>query len=115
MNNEYFTLEWVQDYIANRVRVLREDKGVTAQGMSLDLGQNKSYINKIENQRNSLSVEGLYYICDYFGITLNEFFDNKIEHPETLLELMEQAKQLDRDSLKILIELARKLNSQKQS
>lgn len=115
MKNEYFTLEWVQDFIAKRVRVLRGDRGVTAQGMSLDLGQNKSYINKIENKRNSLSVEGLYYICEYFGITFNEFFDVKTEHPETLIELIEQARQLDRDSLKILIELAAKLNDKQQS
>lgn len=65
------------DYIEwfyNRLTQLRLQKGVSARDMSLSLGQSESYINKIENRRTLPSFTGFLYICEYFGITPQEFF-----------------------------------------
>lgn len=59
MQKEDFTLEWLIDFISNRIRLLREAKGVSAQTMSLELGQNVFYMNKIENKAAKPSIEGL--------------------------------------------------------
>ena len=64
-------LEW----IPNRIAKLRAQKGVSARDISLSLGQSESYINKIENRRTLPSMTGFLYICDYFEITPQEFFD----------------------------------------
>lgn len=60
------TFESTIDFISNRIKLLRESKNVSAHSMSLDLGQNRTYINKIENKISKPSLEGLYNICQYF-------------------------------------------------
>lgn len=110
MQNEEFTLEWAVNFIANRIRILREEKGVSAQTMSLELGQNVSYINKIENKTAKPSIEGLYNICEYLGVNFDEFFDFDAKHPEKVKELLENTKNLETDSLQLLIDVAKKMN-----
>lgn len=109
MEQEKHTLEWMMNFVANRVRTLREAKGIAAHTMSLDLGQNNSYINKIENQKAKPSLEGLFYICEYFGITLSEFFDNDTNAPDMVHELIETSKSLEQESMQLLIDMAVKL------
>ena len=53
---------------------LRAQKGVSAREMSLAIGQNSSYINRIENQRAFPSMQGFFYICEYLGVTPGAFF-----------------------------------------
>lgn len=113
MVDEDYTLEWVIDFIANRICKLREAKGVSAQSMSTELGQNIAYINKIENKTARPSIEGLYNICDYFGITYKEFFDDGIEHLDLVKELLDNAKALKREQLEILISTAKQFRQQK--
>ena len=59
--------------------------------MSLSLGQSESYINKIENKRTLPSMSGFIYICEYLGITPQDFFNVEAPAPqktkEVLLEL----------------------------
>lgn len=67
--------------IAQRISQLRTQKGVSARDMSLSLGQSESYINKIENGRAMPSMAGFLYICEYFDITPEMFFNFDIENP----------------------------------
>ena len=64
-----------------RLAQLREKKGVSARDMSLSLGQSESYINKIENGRTMPSMSGFFYICEYFAITPQQFFDVSTSSP----------------------------------
>lgn len=79
-----------EDLIAKRVAQLRGLKGVTAREMSLDIGQNPSYINRIENKKSMPSIQGLYYICEYFKITPAEFFTESNANPTLANELAEK-------------------------
>ena len=83
---------------------------MSARDMSLSLGQNHSYINKIENGQAKTSFEGLDYICEYLGITVADFFDTDIQYPIELQELMKEARKLNRKALQNLTEIARQLN-----
>ena len=67
--------------------------------MSLSLGQNNSYINQIENRKALPSLQGLFYICEYFGITPQQFFDDGTTYPAQIAELVEDMKKLDETSL----------------
>lgn len=85
------------DYIEwfyNRLTELRIQKGVSARDMSLSLGQSESYINKIENRRTLPSFTGFIYICEYFGITPQEFFNNHAA-PQKTKELLAAFEKLD--------------------
>ncbi len=58
-----------------RLAKLREEKGVSARDMSLSMGQNPGYINNIESGKSMPSLSGIFYICEYLGITPKDFFD----------------------------------------
>ena len=51
-------------------------------------GLGPGYINKIENRRTLPSMAGFFYICEYFGITPQEFFDGGGLSPQTARELL---------------------------
>lgn len=69
---------------------------------------NKSF-RRIENKKAVPSLQGLFYICEYFGITPQEFFDEGNAYPDRLAELVEDMKQLDEKALSLLAELAKQL------
>ena len=79
------------NWFPSRITELRTQRGISARDMSLSLGQSESYINKIENKRTLPSMSGFIYICEYLGITPQDFFN--VEAParqkskEVLLEL----------------------------
>ena len=54
----------LKDYISKRIAQLRIKKNVSARAMSQTLGQNPSYINRIENGQAMPSFEVLPYIFD---------------------------------------------------
>ena len=60
---------------ALRLAQLREKKNVSAREMSLAIGQNPGYINNIESGKSLPSLVGIFYICDYLGVSVSEFFD----------------------------------------
>ncbi len=78
-----------------RLSKLREKKGVSARDMSLSIGQNPGYINNIETGKSMPSLAGVFYICDYLGITPAEFFDIDSKNPARLSELTDYLKRLD--------------------
>ena len=64
-----------EEFVANRIKQLRKQKNISAREMSLAIGQNVNYINRIERNYNLPSLQGLFYICEYFDISPQEFFD----------------------------------------
>ncbi len=98
-----------EEFTPDRIAQLRSQKGVSARDMSLSLGQNESYINQIENRKNLPSLTGLFYICEYFGITPREFFDEGDPYPAFLAPLVEDLKKLDAADLAHVAALVRSL------
>lgn len=89
-----------------RLAQLREQKGVSARDMSLSMGQNPGYINNIENGKSMPSLSGIFYICEYFGITPQQFFDMDTPSPSKANELYAIAKTLSDEQLEHLIAIA---------
>lgn len=92
-----------------RLAKLRTSKGVSARDMSLSMGQNPGYINNIETGKSMPSLSGIFYICDYFGITPAQFFDTETASPTKINELLEAAKCLNDEQLDNLTAIARGL------
>ena len=88
---------------ANRLVQLRQSKGISARDMSLSLGQSAGYINGIENGVNFPSMAMFFYICDFLGITPQEFFDTQTTDPTRTGELLRAAKRLNSEQLSHLI------------
>lgn len=85
-----------------RLSKLRTTKSVSARDMSLSLGQNVNYINGIENGRAYPSMEGLFNICEYLNITPKEFFDDEVQQPERLRDLIADLRRLDAEQLAVV-------------
>ena len=79
---------------ASRLSQLRMQKGVSARDMSLSIGQNETYINKIENRKALPSMECFFYICEYLEVTPAQFFDETITNPRKLQRLLSFSKRL---------------------
>lgn len=88
-----------EEFTQNRIAQLRMQRDVSARDMSLSLGQNNSYINQIENKKALPSLQGLFYICEYFGITPQQFFDEGDRYPVQLAELIDDLKKVDATTL----------------
>lgn len=85
----------LEDFIPKRIMQLRIQKGVSAREMSITLGQNPGYINNIESGKSFPKLAPLNYICEYFGITLNQFFDTENNAPDQINKLIPKLKKLD--------------------
>ncbi|MBQ7096071.1 MAG: helix-turn-helix transcriptional regulator [Clostridia bacterium] len=84
---------------ALRLAQLREKKNVSAREMSLAIGQNAGYINNIESGKSLPSLPGVFYICDYLGISVGEFFDLEAKNPTKLDAIIKDLKKLDDQQL----------------
>lgn len=85
------------DEFQKRLRDLRLHKKISARDMSLSIGQNQNYINRIENGTNMPSMSAFLSICDYLGITPSEFFDTHNAQPERLREAIKNLQKLDNE------------------
>jgi len=103
----------ILEFIALRIQKLRYERNVSARDMSLTIGQNEKYVTKIEAKQSKPSIVGLIYVCEYFGITLSEFFDEEVEHPLREKELLSVTRRLDGEAYGYLIGIAKKLNDGK--
>jgi transcriptional regulator with XRE-family HTH domain len=95
------------EWLPKRVMELRTQRGVSARDMSLSLGQSESYINKIENGRTMPSIQGLLYICEYFSITPQEFFNTNAAAPQKSKELMGEIEKLTASQADHVIQIIR--------
>lgn len=98
----------VKDF-ALRLARLREMKGVSARDMSLSIGQNPGYINNIETGKSKPSLEGIFYICEYLGVTPSEFFDTEVSNPSKLDSIIADMKKLNDKQLDTIATLVKDL------
>ena len=99
----------VEESVALRLATLRTKKNVSAREMSLAIGQNANYINHIETGEALPSLSGVFYICDYLGITPSEFFDIDNKDPAKLKKIIESLKKLDDKQLEIVENLVKNM------
>lgn len=99
-----------EDFFSNRLSALRDQKNVSAREMSLAIGQNSSYINRIENQQTFPSMRSFFYICEYLEISPKDFFDSETENPILINEILDELKKLDNMQLNTILAVAKGLN-----
>ena len=94
---------------AIRLARLREKKGVSARDMSLSIGQNPGYINGIETGKFKPSLDGIFFICEYLGVTPSEFFDMESSNPSRLDAIIKDMKKLNGQQLETIATLIKDL------
>lgn len=102
-----------EDFVPERLAKLRMQKGVSARDMSLSLGQANNYINNVENKKTLPSMQSFFYICEYLGVTPQEFFDEGNPNPPALKEFITEAKKLDSKTMSYILGIMKELNNKK--
>lgn len=100
-----------EQFIRDRISVLRIKKGVSEYKMSLDLGHSKSYIQSISSGKALPSMGEFLYICEYLGVTPKEFFSTEIQEPQLATALFEKVKTMSEEDLSALISVADRINN----
>lgn len=98
-----------EKFIAERITKLRLQKNISEYKMSLELGQSKSYIQGISSGKAMPSMKQLFNICDYFEISLAEFFDDESDDPQLMHKLTTLFKQLSPEDSERIIDLMERL------
>lgn len=98
-----------ENFIAERVSVLRLRKGISEYQMSYDLGHSRGYINSITSGRALPSMGEFLEICRYLDVSPAEFFDVSVENPVLFRTINEELKKLSEEDLQALLHLIRKM------
>ncbi|HEM3560271.1 TPA: helix-turn-helix transcriptional regulator [Streptococcus suis] len=75
----------LQEFISNRIRYLRKEKGLSQEQLSEKAGLGARYIHKIENKGYNVRIETLNNIISALDLTFEEFFN--FSFPNTSEEL----------------------------
>lgn len=95
---------------SNRLLQLLDQNNISARKLSLHLGYNENYINRIVNGKTYPNVIGFFEICDYFGITPKEFFDYDTKYPILLNENIKELNKLSDNALQHHLEFMKEIN-----
>ena len=96
-----------KEQFIRRLTDLRMNKGVSAREMSLSLGMNENYINRLENGAGLPKMETFFSMCEYLGVTAREFFDFGTPDPIKSKQLYLQAHSLSGSQLDAVLDLVR--------
>lgn len=94
-----------KNFIKNRYAIIRNSHNISARKLSIELGQSTEYINQIENGKNMPSIEGLFNFCDYFNISITEFFEEEYKYPVEYKEIINYLNKLDKQELSLVTDL----------
>jgi len=86
-NNEVIAM--YEEFVKDRITQLRLKKGVSEYQMSYDLGHSRGYIYNISSGKALPPLREFFGICDYFGITPQQFFDDGMSNPELIQKAVE--------------------------
>lgn len=99
----------MEEFVRNRITDLRLAKGVSEYKMSYDLGHSRGYINNISSGKSLPSLTELFAICDYFGLSVTDFFNTGRENPLLIDEAVKIMDSLSEGDMKMILALLTRL------
>ena len=93
------------DFIRERITSLRIKKGVSEMQMSREIGKSPTYLSAVMSNKGLPSLHTLIDICDYFGISLVDFFNGGVSNPMVLNEGVRELQNCSEDAVRVLLPL----------
>ena len=87
---------YIKDF-AFRLSTLRQAKNVTARDMSISLGQSHNFINNIESGKNFPTMLNFFYICEFLGVSAQEFFNYDNANSLAMSEVISNLEKLNKE------------------
>lgn len=98
-----------ENFVRDRITQLRLKKGVSEYQMSYDLGHSRGYIYNISSGKALPPLKEFFAICDYLGVTPQQFFDEATETPELIQKALAGMRRLDESDLLMLLGIINRL------
>ena len=98
-----------EEFVKERITQLRLKKGVSEYQMSYDLGHSRGYVYNISSGKALPPLKEFFAICDYFGITPAEFFNENIENPDTTHLITENIGKLNEEDAHLVLEIINRM------
>lgn len=92
-----------ENFVKNRITQLRLEQNISEYKLSLELGQNKGYIQSISSGRALPSMSVFFNICDYFNITPCEFFNKNAPTSPEYTEALNLLADMEPEKIKALL------------
>lgn len=107
------TFPEMERFVRDRITELRLSKNdLSETKLSEELGNSRTYINNITTGKSLPSLTELFKICDYFNISLGDFFK---ESPsiDALIKLERLTVDLEAADVDVIMHMAERLNEYK--
>ena len=101
-----------ENFVRDRITSLRLKKGVSEYQMSYDLGHSRGYVYNISSGKALPPLKELFAICDYFGITPAEFFDESSPSPELVRKATEGMNRMEEADILLILNIINRLKQQ---
>lgn len=95
----------LETFVRDRITQLRLKKGVSEYQMSYDLGHSRGYINNISSGKALPSMSEFFAICEYFNISPEEFFNERLQDPVMYKQILSSLEQLSTEDLLLVFKL----------
>lgn len=95
---------------ANRLLQILDQRNMSARSLSISLGYNEGYINKIINGTSYPTMENFFIICDYLDITASDFLNFEIKNPILLKKNIKELNKLNDNALNHHLEFLKEIN-----
>jgi len=82
---------------------------LSSRKLSVNLGKSTEYINQLENGRLNPSLEFVHEFCEFFNITLTEFFDADNAYPTRFKEIRRDLSRLNDEEVRQISEIIRSI------
>ena len=92
-----------EQFVRDRITQLRLRKGVSEYKMSYDLGHSRGYVHNISSGKATPPMKEFFAICEYFGLTPQQFFDEGAQNPELIQKAINGMKLLDEKDMLMLL------------
>lgn len=98
-----------EKFVKERITQLRLKKGVSEYQMGFDLGHSRGYIYNISSGKSLPPFREFFAICEYFGITPEEFFNTGESDPMLVHRAAEGLRELEDSDLTMVLGLIDRL------
>lgn len=97
------------EFVKERITQLRLQKGVSEYKMSYDLGHSRGYVNNISSGKSLPSMSEFFTICEYFNITPIEFFNENVDNPKLMQNILQGIEKLSNSDLELLQDIVNRM------
>lgn len=91
------------NYVRERLFELIDNSNISASKLSEEPHLNKGYFADVRREKQSVPYDVLARICDYYGISLSDFFDREYSLKDTYREVNLLCQRIPDDQLQNVI------------